>query len=73
MNTPNNTPGEVEAAVRKHGFGAQFDRAIEDLDGDREVLAFMFLAGLSAYAGVTRATVAKLNAKIDACREGSLW
>lgn len=57
---------EVEQAIERHGFHEQFLAAIDGLDGDREALAFMFFAGLSAYAKVIGAQISEWQRKLPA-------
>ena len=57
-------PGEAEAAVIRQGMGAEFETALDGLDVDREVAAFMFLYGASAFASAMREQVRAMEAKL---------
>ena len=57
-------PGEAEAAVIRQGMRVEFETALDGLDVDREMAAYLFFAGASAFAQWTREQVSTMEAKL---------
>jgi hypothetical protein len=57
---------DAERAIERAGFGPQFRDAADGVPGDRECLAYMFLAGLGAHAVSVGKHIKTMQAKLPA-------
>ncbi len=56
---------QVEGTIRRAGMWEQYETAMDGLGPRRADLAYMFLSGMSAYAGSIRHTIAEWRRVIE--------